>query len=492
MLDVDHISSRLNFLLPRYQNIKGQNLSVPGKESKRSQKSKVFVVPEFCSIHPLPGYLWRQLFILPAVLYRVESLLVAEEFRSSVASALGKGAVDWPNDVPLPQLTLGEMVGEEVLSQINSFAKDLRDKASPEMDTNKPTSRLTKLAGEEIGCPAESTTDNLRDKPSSGVGADKPIVLDSAELVDKEIVSQTADSGAQKSTDELRKTGRENIAALQDTQLLEMLAGVRICEEEKLNMTVIEERLPAQKQNSNESNNDTSTASRCDLITKSKTSFLSASSEVDWREAAKVDISDSEGVCVTEEDGAPPNVDRNEVNSETSNITIWTDPLLSRLYQTCGPPSTLILRALTICAAGDVFSLERLELLGDSFVKYAVSSSVFFRYRHENEGKLSFIRGLNVSNRQLFYLARQRGLPLYIVTRMFNPLVNWLPPGFYYEDTDDAERATDGQLLLMPDMSSQNVEEEDEDGNMFVQEELSGIWSCAYYVYYHCEELDTC
>ena len=469
MLDVDHISSRLNFLLPRYQNIKGQNLSVPGKESKRSQKSKVFVVPELCSIHPLPGYLWRQLFVLPAVLYRVESLLVAEEFRSFVARALGKGAVDWPNDVPLPRLTLGEMVGEEVICQTNSLAEDLR---TPEMGTNKPTLRHTKLTDEEIGCPADCIADNLRDEPSSSVGTDKPIVLDSTELVGEEIVSQTADSGAQKSTDKPPKTERENTTALQHTQLSEVLANVRICEEEELNMTVIEEKRPSQQQNSD---NDTSTASRCDLMTESKTSALAASSEVHLSEP-KVDISESEHVCVTEEHGSPSSVDHSEVNSEASNITIWTDPLLSRLYQTCGPSSTLILRALTTCAAGDVFSLERLEMLGDSFVKYAVSSSVFFRHQHENEGKLSFIRGLKVSNRQLFYLARQRGLPSYIVTQMFNPLVNWLPPGFYYEDSDDAESAAaDDQLLLMPDKCSQNLEEEDEDGNLFVQKELSGI-----------------
>ena len=444
---------------------------MPGKESKRSQKSKVFVVPELCSIHPLPGYLWRQLFVLPAVLYRVESLLVAEEFRSSVAGALGKGAVDWPNDVPLPRLTLGEMVGEEVTCQTNSLAEDLRDKAS-EMGTDKPTLRLTKLAGEEIGCPADCIADNFRDKPSSSAGTDKPIVLDSTELVGEEIVSQTADSGAEKSTDQSPKTGRENPAALQHTQLSEVLANVRICEEEELNMTEVEEKFPSQKENSN---NDTLTASRCDLMTESKTSGLAASSEVNLSEP-KVDISESERVCVTEEYGSPPPVDHSKVKSEASNITIWTDPLLSRLYQTCGPPSTLILRALTTCAAGDVFSLERLEMLGDSFVKYAVSSSVFFRHRRENEGKLSFIRGLKVSNRQLFYLARQRGLPLYIVTRMFNPLVNWLPPGFYYEDSGDAESAAaDDQLLLMPDKTSQNLEEEDEDGDIFVQEELSGI-----------------
>lgn len=374
MLDVDHVTSRLNFLLPRYQNTKGQHLSVPGKDSKRSLKSKVFVVPELCSIHPIPGYLWRQLFVLPAVLYRIESLLVAEELRSSVARALRMGAVQWPNDVPLPQLDMGDMVGEEILSPLNCLSKDSKGNAIP-----------------EIGRP--SVAENC---PSR---------------------SKCYNSGS-----------------------------------------------PA--------------SNRCDSVLKDEASTVLSSSECKSSEA-KLGFSELEGANATPEHGSSCQVDHNkpigEVNNDKRHTAIWTDPFLSRLYQASGPPSTLILRALTTCSTGDVFSLERLEMLGDSFVKYAISTSVFFQHLHENEGKLSFIRGLRVSNRQLFYLARQRGLPSYMFTGMFNPLVNWLPPGFYYENSNDVERATDGQLLLMQDKSSEKLEEVDEDASTFVQEELSGI-----------------
>ena len=399
MLDVDHISSRLNFLLPRYQNIKGQFLALPGKDSKRSQKAKLFVIPELCSIHPISGYLWRQLFILPTVLYRVESLLVAEEFRASVARTLGRGAVDWPNNVPLPQLTLGEMVGEVIVRATNSVAE--------------------KSSGKPSGSATEKTT------------------------------------------------------ASQYTELCKTLTDVRITEQESLDGKVIAENLPFHDQHSD---SDVSSESCCDLVVKNKTSCVLTSGEVNVS-GAKVD---TESVHVPVKHDVPFVVDDNKpleaVDTESSLVIIWTDPLLSRLYQTCGPSSTLILRALTTCSAGDVFSLERLEMLGDSFVKYAISSSVFFQHQHENEGKLSFIRGLKVSNRQLFYLARQRGMPSYMVTRMFTPVVNWLPPGFYREDSEDAEKEGEMQLFLIPDTSSQELEEEDEDGSLFVQEELSGKW----------------
>ncbi|KAL9952675.1 hypothetical protein ACROYT_G039966 [Oculina patagonica] len=163
-----------------------------------------------------------------------------------------------------------------------------------------------------------------------------------------------------------------------------------------------------------------------------------------------------------------------ELESELPPITIWTEPLISSLYQTCGPPSTLILRALTTGITGDVFSLERLEILGDSFLKYAITSSIFFQYRYENEGKLSFMRGLKVSNRQLFYLARQQGLPSYVITRMFSPLVNWLPPGFYYNDGGDTEGSGEGNLLLMSEKGPQEFEDDEEDGSIFAEEGLSG------------------
>ena len=149
MLDVDHTSARINFLMPRYQNFKGQHLSIPGKDSKRSRKSKVYVIPEVCSIHPVPAYLRRQLSNLPAVLYRMESLLVAEEFRSHIASVFGMGAVDWPTDVPLPLLTIGEMMDEEIVLQTGSATEKSSSKPSSRKATEKSTSLYCRcLSGE--------------------------------------------------------------------------------------------------------------------------------------------------------------------------------------------------------------------------------------------------------------------------------------------------------------------------------------------------------
>ena len=164
LLDVDHVSSRLNFLVPRYQTIRGHDLSVPDKDSKRSQKAKVYILPELCSIHPLPGYLWRQLFVLPSVLYRMESLLLAEELRSFFAGALGRGAVEWPNEVPLPILTMGDTVGEEISAQSYPFGKNPRENSHSDEVVPVPlTLQPTKFTSKE----------SFRRHPVAGVRQDK-------------------------------------------------------------------------------------------------------------------------------------------------------------------------------------------------------------------------------------------------------------------------------------------------------------------------------
>lgn len=61
-----------------------------------------------------------------------------------------------------------------------------------------------------------------------------------------------------------------------------------------------------------------------------------------------------------------------------------------------GPGPAIILQALTLSNAGDGFDLERLETVGDSFLKQAITVYLFFTYPNVNEGKLSFLRSKQV------------------------------------------------------------------------------------------------
>ena len=96
-----------------------------------------------------------------------------------------------------------------------------------------------------------------------------------------------------------------------------------------------------------------------------------------------------------------------------------------------GPGPALLLQALTLASAGDGFDLERLETVGDSFLKQAVTVFLFFTYPNIHEGKLSYLRSKQVSNYNLYKLGRQKNLPQLIIANKFEPLDSWLP--LHYE-----------------------------------------------------------
>ena len=445
MLDVDHVTSRLNFLQPRYSTIKGQNLSIPREDSKRSQRSKVFVIPELCSVHPLPGYIWRQLFILPSVLYRFESLLVAEELRSSVARALNRGAVEWPNDVPLPLLNMGEMVGEEIVVQRDSV----------------PVSCDLSIRNEAI---KPVTTELVHQKDSfSGEVHDGSLCTS--------VVGTTPVPPIALQRTSVSSDSRENLSEMSESYSPELRSrDSSSCVRGNVRYPT---ELPVKNQICQEKPSNGESTSFCGLG-KCSLSALEASSSENVPVSEHVSASVEKDASFSEGELQPLEA----ADSKVSPSTIWTDPGLSRLYTSCGPSSTLILRALTTCSANDLFSLERLEVLGDSFMKYAISASVFFENQHQNEGKLSFIRGLKVSNRQLFYLARHRDLPSFMITGIFNPLSNWLPPGFYHVVDNDSDLMTTSELFLMSEKTPQEIKEDEEEESLFVQSKAPGtVWS---------------
>ena len=68
------------------------------------------------------------------------------------------------------------------------------------------------------------------------------------------------------------------------------------------------------------------------------------------------------------------------------------------------------MEAFTTSRCLEPFSYERLELLGDSILKYAISSHVFLKYQEKHEGQLSALRARQVSNVTLHSLAMARNL----------------------------------------------------------------------------------
>ncbi|GAV80701.1 Helicase_C domain-containing protein/Ribonuclease_3 domain-containing protein/PAZ domain-containing protein/dsRNA_bind domain-containing protein/ResIII domain-containing protein [Cephalotus follicularis] len=90
--------------------------------------------------------------------------------------------------------------------------------------------------------------------------------------------------------------------------------------------------------------------------------------------------------------------------------------------------SSLILEALTTLKCCESFSMERLELLGDSVLKYAVSCHLYLNYPKKHEGQLSALRSYAVCNATLYKLGTDRKVQEYIRDSAFDPR-RWVAPG---------------------------------------------------------------
>uniref|UniRef100_A0A8C7SYZ1 ribonuclease III n=1 Tax=Oncorhynchus mykiss TaxID=8022 RepID=A0A8C7SYZ1_ONCMY len=116
------------------------------------------------------------------------------------------------------------------------------------------------------------------------------------------------------------------------------------------------------------------------------------------------------------------------------------------------------LQALTLSNASDGFNLERLEMLGDSFLKHAITTYLFCTYPDAHEGRLSYMRSKKVSNCNLYRLGKKKGLPSRMVVSIFDPPVNWLPPGYVVNQDESSEDEWDED-----EVRDEELLEEDED-----------------------------
>lgn len=86
-----------------------------------------------------------------------------------------------------------------------------------------------------------------------------------------------------------------------------------------------------------------------------------------------------------------------------------------------------LIKVLTTSNAGDVFDMERYEVLGDGFLKFIVSLYLYKEYNDWHEGYLTTLKGKLVSNRNLFYIGDIFGLSGKIKSHCFKA-TETLPP----------------------------------------------------------------
>ena len=103
-----------------------------------------------------------------------------------------------------------------------------------------------------------------------------------------------------------------------------------------------------------------------------------------------------------------------------------------------------ILNSVTLKGAGEVFDMENLEFLGDSFLKYSMTLALFCNktVTKGDEGFLTQFRSRLVGNKRLFLYATIFGIQKLISGIKFEPHLNWRPPRFS-NDQDLEKRIVD-------------------------------------------------
>ncbi|KRZ14848.1 Endoribonuclease Dicer [Trichinella zimbabwensis] len=112
------------------------------------------------------------------------------------------------------------------------------------------------------------------------------------------------------------------------------------------------------------------------------------------------------------------------------NLFVQPSETAALVQQWRGPQCRDVLRALTLRNAQDMFDLESMEALGDSFLKFIVSLQVFKKQAGLNEGRLSSLRSEIISNTNLFNLGKKKLLQAKLTAVPFDPTTQWLPPCF--------------------------------------------------------------
>ena len=166
---------------------------------------------------------------------------------------------------------------------------------------------------------------------------------------------------------------------------------------------------------------------------------------------------------------SPSNAHEPQSNSLRSDATEFVDLAIlmsstPRGSRNSTPSIATILRVLTTTKANAGFDLERLEMLGDSFLKQAVSIFLYFHYPNDDEGKLSRKRRQQISNKTLRKHSLKKDLEAILCNTAFGAGRRndesdafdrcrrlWLPP-FYCLKKNSEDGFKDAEKLDLADI----------------------------------------
>ncbi|XP_036397855.1 endoribonuclease Dicer [Megalops cyprinoides] len=450
LLDVDHTSSRLNLLTPRHLNQKGKALPLSSAEKRKAKweslQNKQILVPELCAIHPIPASLWRKAVCLPSILYRLHCLLTAEELRAQTASDAGVGAQTLPPDFRYPNLDFGwkkSIDSKAFISSPSSCTED--DDYCKHSTTVAPDNAAHQgfhlEASSPLGGALTSVNCNaLDEKPeANSLPTAGPLLQDKEKrncICAGNLANGTAD-------DTSNLGGRDNCQC-----------SPLDSPESELS---IQSTTSVHVQHSQSTENQPKPSVEC-----------TPGSNSDFDGHATKPTSD----CCQVVDATTSSIAPSDISKATTCFDGGDSP------KTLGPNPGLILQALTLSNASDGFNLERLEMLGDSFLKHAITTYLFCTYPDAHEGRLSYMRSKKVSNCNLYRLGKKKGLPSRMVVSIFDPPVNWLPPGYVVNQDKSSTDKWDTEMKedLLANGRADEDYDEDEDDAEDVEEDEDLMW----------------
>uniref|UniRef100_A0A8C2XRU4 ribonuclease III n=1 Tax=Cyclopterus lumpus TaxID=8103 RepID=A0A8C2XRU4_CYCLU len=434
LLDVDHTSSRLNLLTPRHLNQKGKALPLSSAEKRKAKweslQNKQILVPELCAIHPIPASLWRKAVCLPSILYRLHCLLTAEELRAQTASEAGVGAQTLPPDFRYPNLDFGwkRAIDSKTFICPDSDSEDDEGHCTHQETESPDPDPLTHPSSHHSSQPEQGP----QAAPDPGEATRTRNLTNGTALV-----TDCDDDGPH--DEHLQQ--RDNCQRFQPSS-----PGLQSPESIQTTTSVpVQPALSSKKPSS-------SSPQPSDECTPGRTSHRAfKATSVCSRAATGPD-------APTEPSPDLLAVPQHEAQTGDSPKSL-------------GPNPGLILQALTLSNASDGFNLERLEMLGDSFLKHAITTYLFCTYPDAHEGRLSYMRSKKVSNCNLYRLGKKKGLPSRMVVSIFDPPVNWLPPGYVVNQDKSSTDKLDSEEVTLSNGLRTVDEEVDEEDELMLKDE---------------------
>ncbi|XP_009579824.1 PREDICTED: endoribonuclease Dicer, partial [Fulmarus glacialis] len=439
LLDVDHTSSRLNLLTPRHLNQKGKALPLSSAEKRKAKweslQNKQILVPELCAIHPIPASLWRKAVCLPSILYRLHCLLTAEEQRAQPATDAGVGVKSLPADFRYPNLDFGWKKSIDSKSFISIPSSSL-------VENENYCKHSTIVVPENAAHQGANRTSSAENHDQMSVSY-RTLLNESPSKLQIDVSAELAAINGVSYNKNLANGNCD-------------LVNRDFCQGNQLNYC--RQEIPVQPttsypiQNLYSSENQLKSSNECTLLSNKYLDGNANRSTSDGCPKMAVTTSTSKAITLS----------KDRADSEKNPSSGYSS-------KTLGPNPGLILQALTLSNASDGFNLERLEMLGDSFLKHAITTYLFCTYPDAHEGRLSYMRSKKVSNCNLYRLGKKKGLPSRMVVSIFDPPVNWLPPGYIVNqdksNTDKWEKdeMTKENLLANGKLDDYDDDEEDED-----------------------------